>query len=158
MCIRDSAWVVIVPDGNATAHMSWKRWCFMQVHTGILGGHRSANKTMSALKRIVWWQTMHTDVETWWLRCHTCQRFRKVAQRQEAPSVIPIEAECWERVMIDIEGPSTPADLDGCIYVMTYICTVQCVTVFFWRRCRSATLRKFDERSPHVCLEQVHYR
>ena len=48
---RGDAWVVIVPDGNATAHMSWKRWCFMQVHTGILGGHRSANKTMSALKR-----------------------------------------------------------------------------------------------------------
>ena len=47
---------------------------------------------------------MHTDVETWCLRCHTCQRFRKVAKRQEAPSVIPIEAECWERVMIDIEG------------------------------------------------------
>ena len=90
---QGDAWVVIVPDGNATAHMSWKRWCFMQVHTGVLGGHRSANKTMSALKRIVWWQTMHTDVETWCLRCHTCQRFRKVAQRQEAPSVIPIEAE-----------------------------------------------------------------
>ena len=96
----------------------------MQVHTGILGGHRSANKTMSALKRLVWWQTMNTDVETWCARCHTCQRFRKVAQRQEAPSVVPIEAECWERVMIDIEGPSTPADLDSCIYLMAYICQV----------------------------------
>ena len=82
------------------------------------------------------------------------RRFRKVAQRQEAPSVIPIEAECCERVMIDIEGPSTPADLDGCIYVMTYICTV----IMSWSSFREdAEVQRYGS-STSVCLLYVQSR
>ena len=29
-------WVPIVPRGHAMAHVSWKRWCFLQVHVGRL--------------------------------------------------------------------------------------------------------------------------
>ena len=35
-------WVPIVPDGMATAHLTWKRWMFLQCHVGVLGAHRSA--------------------------------------------------------------------------------------------------------------------
>ena len=31
-----SVWAVVLPEGQATQHMSWKRWAFMQVHVGIL--------------------------------------------------------------------------------------------------------------------------
>jgi len=37
---------------------------------------------------------------------------------------IPTSAECWEEIMIDLEGPSTPCDKQGNKYTMTYICTV----------------------------------
>ena len=40
-------WVPIVPEGYATCHFTWKRWIFLQCHVGILGAHRSAEKTVS---------------------------------------------------------------------------------------------------------------
>ena len=33
-------WVPIVPRGHAMAHVSWKRWCVLQVHVGILSRTR----------------------------------------------------------------------------------------------------------------------
>ena len=35
---------------------------------------------------------------------------------------IPLDAECWEEVMIDLEGPNAPADKDGNRYSITYVC------------------------------------
>ena len=43
-------------------------------------------------------------------------------QTVEAVPVVPSGRDCWEEVMIDIEGPSNPMDKDGCKYTMTYIC------------------------------------
>jgi hypothetical protein len=43
-------------------------------------------------------------------------------RKQEAVPVIPTGRDCWEEVMIDLEGPSNPADKDRCKYTMTYIC------------------------------------
>ncbi len=43
-------------------------------------------------------------------------------KKQEAIPVIPTERDCWEEVMIDLEGPSNPSDKAGCKYTMTYIC------------------------------------
>ena len=40
----------------------------------------------------------------------------------ESPAAIPLDAECWEEVMIDLEGPNAPADRDGNRYSMTYVC------------------------------------
>ena len=43
-------------------------------------------------------------------------------QKPEAVPVIRTDRDCYEEVMIDLEGPSNPADKDGCKYTMTYIC------------------------------------
>ena len=43
-------------------------------------------------------------------------------QKVETVPVVPSGRDCWEEVMIDIEGPSNPMDKDGCKYSMTYIC------------------------------------
>ena len=43
-------------------------------------------------------------------------------QKQEAVPVVPTNRDCWEEVMIDLEGPNSPADKAGCKYTMTYIC------------------------------------
>ena len=65
---------------------------------------------------------MKVDVQKWWDSCLTCIRFRKMPRKQEAVPVVPTGRDCWEEVMIDLEGPSNPADKNGCKYTMTYIC------------------------------------
>ena len=52
------------------------------------------------------------------------QKNSRIAQKTPQVPAVPVTAECWEAVMIDLEGPSTPADKSGNIYVMTYICVV----------------------------------
>lgn len=118
-----SKWVPVVPEGHATSVMTWKRWVFMQLHIGIFGGHRSAEKTLALLRRHCWWARMKEDVTKWVDNCMTCIRFRKMPQKQPAEiGIIPVDAECWEEIMIDLEGPSQPSDKEGCRYTLTYVC------------------------------------
>ena len=118
----NATWVPIVPDGQATGNLTWKRWLFLQCHVGVLGAHRNAEKTLVLLSRQVWWPTMKEDVHRWWEKCLTCIRFRRVPQKQETIPTVPTNQDCWEVVMIDLEGPSNPCDKTGCKYTMTYIC------------------------------------
>eukprot|EP00435_Cladocopium_sp_Y103_P076332 s7_g92.t1 len=37
--LKGEIWVLVVPDGKAGELMTWKEFCFWQVHTGILGAH-----------------------------------------------------------------------------------------------------------------------
>ena len=39
-------WSPVVPAGWATAHLTWRRWVFLQVHVGPFGGHRLLDQTM----------------------------------------------------------------------------------------------------------------
>ena len=113
-------WVPIVPEGQATANLSWKRWVFLQCHVGMLGAHRNAKKTCFIILRQCWWQSVSSDVEDWCARCITCLRFRRVATKQDSPvTVAALDAECWEEVMIDLEGPYSPTDKQGNQYTMT---------------------------------------
>jgi len=108
-----SAWLPVVPEGQATANLTWKRWLFLQCHVGLLGAHRNGEKTLCVMLRQVWWPTIKEDVDKWWNKCLTCLRFRKMPQKQETVAQIRADAECWEEVMIDLEGPSHPVDKDG---------------------------------------------
>jgi hypothetical protein len=120
--IDKATWVPIVPEGSATASMSWKRWAFLQLHVGLMGMHRGGEKTILLLLRVCWWLTLRADVEHWCNQCMTCLRFRKRPQKQQAIATKPLSAGCWEEVMIDLEGPSQPPDVAGNVYTMTYLC------------------------------------
>ena len=76
----------------------------MQVHVGFLGAHHSVDQTLRVLRRIVYWPTMVEDVQEWIHSCMTCIRFRKQTRKTPAVAVKPVDAECWEEVMIDLEG------------------------------------------------------
>ena len=97
-----SAWVPIVPEGNALGHLSWKRLLFLQFHVGILGAHRSAAKTFLLMSRQVWWSKMKEDLHQFVEKCLTCIRFRKMPSKQEQVFVIPTDRDCWEEVMVDL--------------------------------------------------------
>ena len=49
----NATWVPIVPEGQATGNLPWKRWLFLQCHVGVLGAHRNADKTCALLSRQV---------------------------------------------------------------------------------------------------------
>ena len=65
---------------------------------------------------------MKSDIATWVNECITCIRFRKIPQKQLSEAVISVDAECWEEVMVDLEGPSALLDKDGNRYSFTYVC------------------------------------
>ena len=117
-------WVPIVPEGHATSALTWKRWMFLQCHVGLLGAHRNEDKTLVIISRQAWWATRSADVHEWWNKCLTCLRFRGMPRKQESVALVPVDAECWEEVMIDLDGPSNPEDKQGNKYTMTYICCV----------------------------------
>ena len=48
-------WVPVVPEGHAASHMTWKRWLYLQCHVGVLGAHRSGQKTGRVMERMAWW-------------------------------------------------------------------------------------------------------
>ena len=67
---------------------------------------------------------MAEDVEKYCANCITCIRYRHKPQKQESVPVKRKDVECWQEIMIDIEGPSTPSDRSGNVYVLTYMCLV----------------------------------
>ena len=42
----ESRWVPVVPAGNAGQGVSWKRFCFLQAHAGLVGRHGSSHSRM----------------------------------------------------------------------------------------------------------------
>ena len=114
-------WVPVVPPGNATAHATWRKWCFMQSHVGVFGAHRSAEKTAEILERLCYWASLRKDVDGWVSKCLTCLRFRRRPTKQEAVPVKPLSCDCWEEIMVDFEGPSNPPDRLGNRYSLTYL-------------------------------------
>jgi hypothetical protein len=111
--VQGIIWVPIAPAGYTSATFTWRQFVFLRCHVGLLGSRRNAIKTALTISRLAWRPNLRADVEAGVYKCIACLRFRRVAQKQEAQPVIPASAECWEEVMIDLEGPSHPPDKDG---------------------------------------------
>ena len=65
---------------------------------------------------------MKKDVADWIDNCMTCIRFRKRPTKQDTVGVKPLDANCWEEAMVDVEGPSSPAAKAGSKYATAYAC------------------------------------
>ena len=111
-------WVPVVPVGEAFAGISWRRACFNQCHGSLLGGHRSAAKTLSVILRLVYWDGIQEDVNKWVQECSICIRWRSKPRKQEARAVKTTALTCWSEIMVDLEGPN-PADKNGYKYILT---------------------------------------
>ena len=117
-------WVPVVPDGKAHSMMSWKEFCCRQVHTGIMGAHRSGAKMLAILRKACWWDDMESDLEKYADRCLVCIRNRRRPVKQLAVPVKPSWLECWEEIAVDFEGPMHPEDHQGNRFILTYMCCV----------------------------------
>ena len=86
---------------------------FLQIHVGVFGGHRLLDQTTRILGRLAWWPGTRKDVTDWVGSCMACIRFRKRPTERDAVAVKPLDANGWEEAMVDVEGPSSPADKAG---------------------------------------------
>jgi hypothetical protein len=120
-----AAWVVVVPDGKVQGtSTSWKQFCFVSLHAHA-GAHFAPDKTLALLARACWWEKMRQDVLLWCDRCWQCLQFRRRPDRAPAGNHVSYTQRPWQDVMIDCEGPSSPADIaTGAKYVLTYRCTM----------------------------------
>jgi hypothetical protein len=98
----NATWVPIVPEGQATGNLTWKRWLFLQCHVGVLGAHRNAEKTLMMLSHQVWLPTMTEDVHQWLEKFLTSIQFMKIPIKQETVPTVPTNQDCWEVVMGDM--------------------------------------------------------
>ena len=115
-------WVAFVPDGDAAPGLSWRRWCFLECHTGLISGHRLVDQTLELLQRSVYWEKMKEDVTFWVSKCVTCIRFRQRPRKNFQLPAKKADVEPWEEIMCDLEGPHEPGDKEGNKYVFTYMC------------------------------------
>ena len=76
-------WLPVVPDGQCTRHLTWKRWLFLQFHVGFLGAHKNEDKTENIMSRLCWWRTMRKDIKSWIDEMKECMRseFGKMKNR-----------------------------------------------------------------------------
>eukprot|EP00969_Alexandrium_andersonii_P347519 15365339-Alexandrium_andersonii.AAC.1 len=68
---------------------------------------------MTILKRVARWPGTRKDAASRVETRLTRQRFRKRPTKQETLGLRRPDVDCWGEVMIDMEGPSTPARRDG---------------------------------------------
>ena len=57
----------------------------LQYHDGALGGHLSARKTFSRLKRKYFWINMKKDVKNWCDTCEICRTRRNTGGKIKVP-------------------------------------------------------------------------
>ena len=103
----EKSWVAVIPGGFAAPNgLTWRRCCFDRAHHGALGGHRSAERTLSILSRSVWWPGMKDDVRRWTDKCIICLKARSKPKKVTAGASRCLADCCWQEVSVDCEGPS----------------------------------------------------
>ena len=76
------------------------------------------------IRRLAFWETMRVDVFGWVELCWVCCRFRLRTMKVPAKFFVSRASAPWQHVLVDFEGPMTPADVDGYRYIFTYTCMV----------------------------------
>ena len=94
-----------------------RRAVLQLAHTIPLGGHLGKKKTSAKIMKRFYWPTLYRDVEDF---CRSCAKCQKAGHRRvrRAPLVpLPIIAEPFERIAMDVVGP-LPRSRAGHRYVL----------------------------------------
>jgi hypothetical protein len=82
--------------------------------------HQGIARTIAAIKRKYWWETLNKDVREYINACEACAK-RKTGNRVTAPLGDSLEAnEFLDVVSLDVVGP-LPVTEDGNRYLLTFI-------------------------------------
>ena len=61
----------------------------MEAHGGATGGHYARKAiAQKVLRAILWWPTLHKDVNSYCRDCDACQRTSKPSQRDELSLIL----------------------------------------------------------------------
>ncbi|XP_075071707.1 uncharacterized protein LOC142160697 [Mixophyes fleayi] len=91
-------------------------------HEVPLAGHLGIKKTKSRLKQKFYWPEMGKDIANYCRSCHACQMVGKPGDVGHAPLVpLPIIAEPFERVAVDIIGPLAIPSSSGKQFILTVV-------------------------------------
>lgn len=90
LCVSESEYIPVLQDA----------------HSGITGGHFSADRTAKIIMFVgLWWPTMFMDAEEYVKRCDECQR-TKIPIRKDEMSMRPMMgARAFAKWGIDFVGP-----------------------------------------------------
>ena len=82
-----------------------------------MGGHLGKKKTTARIQQRFYWPTLHRDIADFCRSCEVCQKFRR-QQKTKAPMMpLPVIAEPFHRIAMDIVGP-LPRSRSGNRYVL----------------------------------------
>ena len=80
-----------------------------QAHSGIAGGHFSAETTAKAILMTgLWWPTLFQDTHAYVKACDECQRFKKPIRTDNMPLQPLMGARAFAKWDIDFVGPIDP--------------------------------------------------
>ena len=114
--------VPAVPSSDYRPGQSWRAFFFRSAHIGVFGGHKNAPQTIELLTRLCHWRGLKKEVERWVDECYTCNKFRRRPLKVLTSHFLTSHNLPWHHVLIDFEGPITPADREGFRYILTYTC------------------------------------
>ena len=101
---------LVAPDGI-------KAEVLKMVHDARSGGHLGREKTLSSVRKFVFWPGMTVDIANWCRECDTCAR-RKPGPGRAKHDMGHVEVgRPFQRIAIDILSPLTPSH-DGYNYIM----------------------------------------
>lgn len=87
-------------------------------HSSKLAGHFGSRKTLKKIVGYFYWPGITRDVAQWCKACDVCQRHNMGTTQRSPLRPLPIIAEPWTRVAIDIVGP-LPRTTSGYRYILT---------------------------------------
>ena len=96
---------------------SYRKEVLELAHCIPLAGHLGRKKTTSRILRRFYWPTLHRDVADFCRSCEVCQKFCKKGSSKAKMVPLPIIAEPFSRVAMDIVGP-LPRSRSGNRYVL----------------------------------------
>ena len=73
-------------------------------------GHMGIVKMKAYLRAYAYWPGMNKDIENFCRRCPQCTIYQKVGDRAPMSQVAEKETEPWQRIAIDMTGPSSVLD------------------------------------------------
>jgi hypothetical protein len=91
-------------------------------HDGLLSGHCGIRRTKDRVVSNFYWRELDQDVRRYCRSCSICQKTLKKGLHGKAPlQKMPIIAEPFKRVAVDLVGPITPCSERGHRYILTVV-------------------------------------
>ena len=86
----------------------------------LSGGHMGVQRTFDKVRERYYWAGLYKDVQQWCASCRECS-MRKSSRGLQLPVMtVPVPAEPWEFVSVDVMGPFVKAKSSGSKFIVVF--------------------------------------